>query len=189
MLTPKKFAPEWRRFAEAHGLAVTETPPGPSPKSLSMKGRVDGVEVSVDYEPRREHRDASPDAASPTSMQDVLGHVLVLRAAASRPLGGKITVGLDPTPTFRKVASLAGGGDPTVGDKEFDDRFLLEGDESHLRAALTDAVRAGLKALAKVPVSMQLAVDGARVTVTCPTVVRGPETLAAALQTLVAACT
>ena len=109
-------------------------------------------------------------------------------AISARPITGAITVGLDPVPTYRKVASLVGGGDPTVGDKEFDDRFLLEGDEAALRAALTDGVRAGLKSLAKIPAAMQLTVDGARVSLKCPTVLRGPETLAAALETLVAAC-
>lgn len=188
MFTPKKFAPAWRQFAEAHGLTATEALAGATPKALSMMGTVEGVTVTLDYEPRREHRDASLESTAPTSMQEVLGHVLVARGSSKRPLPGKITVGLDPTPTFRKVASLVGGGDPTVGDKEFDDRFLLEGEEEHLRAALTDGVRAGLKALAKVPVAMQLVIEGTKVTVTCPTVVRGPETLAATLETLVAAC-
>lgn len=196
MLTPRQFREDWLRFAAEKNLAASEDPAeGGAPRSLAMAGTIDGVAVKLTYEPRREARESNAAVtlegvpiAAPRSMQEVLGHVLLARGVAAKNLGGKITVGLDPVPTFRKVASLAGGGDPTVGDKEFDDRFLLEGDEAQLRAALNDGVRAGLKALQKVPCPMQLVVEGAQVTLHCFTVARGPQALAAALDTLVAAC-
>lgn len=189
MLTPSRFADAWRHFARERGLSATQDAGADGAlRSLAMSGAVDGVAVELTYRVVRELReqDLLPLVSQPT-VREVVSHVLVAKGSTPRAISGAISVGLDPAPTYRKVASLLGGGDPTVGDKPFDDRFLLEGNEAELRAVLTDEVRAGLKALAQIPTGMRLTVKGASVVLECPTVLRGPETLAAVLATLVAA--
>ncbi len=186
MLSPEQMLPEWMRVAEERGLEALAAPDDDGTiRTLTMKGTVSSVGVSVTYGPIDE-------SVSPTSLRadgSVQGPFgLEVQGAVKHPRESALRVRQDPTPTFRKVASWVGRGDPEVGDKEFDDVFLIEAEASLARALLVPDARDALRELARLEVPLDLRVEGDLATLRCQSVEKADVTLDAAVRAVVAVC-
>lgn len=185
MLTPEKMLPEWLRVAESRGLESTVTPDDDGTlRVLSMKGRVGAAGVTLLYGPAVQREDRV-SVGFDGAAEGVFA--LEARGALKGAREGRLSVRQDPTPTFRKVASWVGRGDPEVGDKEFDDVFLIEAEASLARALLVPDARDALKELARMGVPLVLLVEGDLATLTCQKLEKG-DALDAAIRAVAAVC-
>lgn len=176
MISPDKMLTDWVRVAEGRGLESSVVPEDDGTlRTLSMKGRVGAVGLTLLYGPSSE-----ADAAG--------GFALEVRGALKSERTGRLSVRQDPTPTFRKVASWVGRGDPEVGDKEFDDVFLIDAEATLARALLVPDARDALKELAREGVPLALSVEGGLATLTCHRVEKAEATLDAAIRAVAAVC-
>jgi hypothetical protein len=114
------------------------------------------------------------------------GYVLVASGPSAVQSAGTVRVTRDPVPTFRMVASWFGKGDPTVGDKPFDERYLIDTDNEALaREVLTFALRTALQATTGM--GAEFAYTDGRATLSLSHVTDGAAALQAALDVLAVA--
>jgi hypothetical protein len=186
MLSPEQMLAEWLRAAEARGLESTVVPEDDGTlRTLSMKGPVGDTGVTLLYGPAGDH-DGPVTLRADGTTEGVFA--LEARGAVKHPRSGRLSVRQDPTPTLRKVASWIGRGDPEVGDKEFDDVFLIEAEAALARDVLVPDARDALKELARLGVPLVLVVERDLATLTCRGVEKAEPTLDAAIRALVAVC-
>lgn len=115
--------PLWESFARAQGLQLLATP-------LVMWGRLEGLEVDV-YAARVAR----------------LSYVLEVLARYPQPLGIDLTV--RPPQAFDGLAAFFGGQYISLGDREFDARFVVKSSQPELAAqALVPQLRQAVLALA-----------------------------------------
>ncbi len=186
-MTPEEMLPAWMRAAEARALETAALPDDDGTlRRLSMKGRAGGVGVTLLYGPAERRGDGA--AVMLTGSPGANLHALEARGSVRATREGRLVVRQDPAPTFRKVASWVGRGDPEVGDEEFDDVFLIDGGAALARAVLGPDARDALKDLARLRVPLVLTVEGDLATLSCERVTQADATLDAALRVLAAVC-